>query len=444
MCGIAIQLRTHLCNPERISHRGIVQGFEESGDYKMFHYKLPLQTGIDDEFNQPIKLKNGNYLLFNGEIFNYPDVFRNDVHYLTDFFSQDNWLESIGGDEYNTWDGFWAICIVSENKMYAFTDPLGKKQLYYRDGCISSEIKPLMNENHLELNYFSFDEIKIGPYTPFQEIYRIIPNVLHSFNGTAAATLKYNLFDLARKPKSFDLMGLIHESVRTRLINRLDSNTLFISGGLDSTIILHHIHRLGVLKDFELITIDNAEDSEYISLIESYFDCEIKRIPEYYLDNEEIESIIKAYEYPLERGSLFQQFRLCENSEGSVLYSGDGADELFSGYRRALENDSQMFDVFTELPYYHNIRLDRISMIFTKENRSPFLGHEVVRYALNCPYEHRKGKQILRDLYTGLIPQEIIDRGKVPLRESQMFDDRIKYTSKIKSIFKKVFNGNTN
>jgi len=437
MCGIAIKYKDHTCSANKISHRGIYGKGKQFGDYLMTHYKLPLQTEPGDEFDQPIRLRNGNYLLFNGEIFNAPKEFKNDVEYLVDFFSKPNWLESIGGAEYNHWDGFWAICIVTHDKVYAFTDPLGKKQLYFRDGCISSEMKPLLSNSNKDPR-FDQDEVIATSVTPFHGVSRILPNRLYWFKGTQANRSSRELFDLRRPSKDKDLVRMIHNSVEKRLINTLDQNTLFVSGGLDSTIILSHLHSLGVADDFQLLSVDNYKDSEFLSCIESYFGYKVDVIPSEPYSEDQLRKAIKVYEYPLERGSLLQQFRLCSKVKGSVIYSGDGADELFSGYSRAQIHDSQNFDVFVELPYYHHLRLDRIPMHFTKELRSPFLDHEIVRFALNCPYEYRKGKKILKELYKGSIPDEIINREKSPLREESMIRDRNSYIEKIKTTFNQI------
>lgn len=95
-----------------------------------------------DGWKQPLKLKDGGLLLFNGEIFNIPTKYTSDVEYLLDLFNSENIRDIL--EEANNWDGFWAIVHVSPNGfMYCFTDPLGKKQLYYNErGEICSEIRP--------------------------------------------------------------------------------------------------------------------------------------------------------------------------------------------------------------------------------------------------------------------------------------------------------------
>jgi len=436
---MTISYKDNFCDPSRIEHRGISEKHIEFGDYTLSHYKLPLQTEKGDPFDQPIALRNGNYLLFNGEIFNYPEKYKNDVEFLVDYFSVPFWENRIGSKSYNEWDGFWAICIITPDKVYAFTDPLGKKQLYYKNGCISSEIKPLLKSDSRE-PLFSFDEIQSTPLTPFKGVLRVLPNKLHIFEGTEVKVRPEELYDLDRfpSPEWATLEEHLHESIKRRMVNRLDSNTLFVSGGLDSTIILYHLCKMGVERDFQLLTIQNSEDEKYISVLEKFFGVSIERIPGGPLGYPDLTKVISGYEHPLERGSLFPQYHLCSKSRGSVLYSGDGADELFSGYRRALVQDTQFFDVFVEIPYYHNLRLDRVSMLFTKELRSPFLGHEVVRFALNLPYEDRIGKKILKEIYKGKIPQEIIDRKKTPLRDERMFLDRKGYIEEFKRMFNKT------
>ena len=110
----------------------------------------------------------------------------------------------------------------------------------------------------------------------------------------------------------------------------------------------------------------------------------------------------------------YKLFKKCKDLGLTTVLTGDGADELFSGYTRAQKEDTQEFDVMVELPYFHHIRIDRMSMINTIECRNPFLNTELVKYALSIPYELRKNKAILREAYRNEIP--FVDVEKKPLR----------------------------
>ena len=71
-----------------------------------------------------------------------------------------------------------------------------------------------------------------------------------------------------------------------------------------------------------------------------------------------------------------------------------------------------------------------MSMHFTIECRNPFLGHDVIRAALQLPYSERINKKILKDQFRGFIPEEILDRKKEPLKINQIKENEILYRRK--------------
>jgi len=147
-------------------------------------------------------------------------------------------------------------------------------------------------------------------------------------------------------------------------------------------------------------------------------------------------------ETPIDLGSVIPQYHLFEAvaKEGlRIVLSGDGADELFGGYRRINEYDSQGSDVFHELTYYHLPRLDKMSMAYTTELRSPFLGHDVVDFALTLPFEERKNKKILKEAFSDIVPIEIIERTKVPLKNERIKTDPLIYRKYVIDLFIKNY-----
>jgi asparagine synthase (glutamine-hydrolysing) len=164
------------------------------------------------------------------------------------------------------------------------------------------------------------------------------------------------------------------------------------------------------------------------------------KVLDYKMDDNRNKEIYKKWnETPVDLGSVIPQFYLFEavKSQGSqrIVISGDGSDELFGGYSRIHEYDSQQSDVFEELCYYHLPRLDKMSMAHTLELRSPFLHLDIVRFALHLPLEWRKDKKILKDTFSPLLPSEIVDRKKIPLKNPQIKKDKVAYRLKAVELF---------
>ena len=74
-------------------------------------------------------------------------------------------------------------------------------------------------------------------------------------------------------------------------------------------------------------------------------------------------------------------------------------------------------------------------MAHTLELRSPFLNHDIVRFALSLPFEERKNKKILKDTFRGLVPDSVIERNKLPLKNQKIVEDQISYRKEVIKLF---------
>lgn len=433
MCGIIITKDDNKI--PLLKHRGIESNYVGLAGYYLGHHRLPIQTEVGDKFGQPIRLVDGDYLLYNGEIFNYPEKYGSDVEYLRDLFNNNSMRDVL--EEANQWDGFWAIVHVTTNGfMYCFTDPLGKKQLYYNErGEISSEISPLVSETSRIDRMFKSEVYKWGyntdDRTPYEDIKRIMPNKLYIFcSGKILNIHPGNYYDWNRYQPKSDLKELMARSVQSRLISKSYQIGALVSGGLDSSIIASILNDLGAKVSY--YSVDNNE-GKFANILAQFLGISLEVLP--YQTKDEIEEAFTWNETPIDLGSVVPQHKLMSIVPERIVLTGDGADELFGGYRRITQYDSQMSDVFEELPFYHLPRLDRASMRYTIELRNPFLSHDIVKYAMALPYTERINKKHLKDVFRDKLPREIIDRDKLPLKNPELVQDSATYKDFVFNMF---------
>jgi asparagine synthetase B (glutamine-hydrolysing) len=154
------------------------------------------------------------------------------------------------------------------------------------------------------------------------------------------------------------------------------------------------------------------------------------------------ESLI-IHQSPVDLGSVKPQISMAKKLKEIGFYTtltGDGADELFGGYKRSALYDSQFSDIFMELPYYHLPKLDRTMMRFTIESRSPFLSPKVISHALTIPHSKRNGeKKVLKELFKNDIPKIILNRDKKPLKNKHIEIDCTKQRILNNKTWKKLY-----
>ena len=114
-----------------------------------------------------------------------------------------------------------------------------------------------------------------------------------------------------------------------------------------------------------------------------------------------------------------------ENTDTTVLFSGEGSDELCQGYiyfHKAPspdEGDKESRRLLHDLYLYDNLRADRTTAAHGLELRVPFLDKFFTSYYLSLPGEDRQPKEgiekyFLRKAFsdTGLLPEEVLWRPK--------------------------------
>ena len=388
---------------ELISHRGIrskVRG-------NLGSVRLPIQ-GLDPKYDGPYD--SGRWrIAYVGEV--YEHKYESDIIYVLDAW------ESEGIEPFKNFDGMWSFVLWDSLKgeYHVVTDHLAKKPLYINHLLqISSEIKALIVPDHKEADEFYYSWIAragICPFenTPFKNIKKIPPGSHWIIKNQEI--IQKNTYRTLKPYSHGSIRGLLERAVKNRLTSDVPISIL-CSGGLDSTIIYKLASQ--IKDDITVVHIENDE-AEYLEYLKPIKNLEQVVIEKGWL----LSSVLYYNEGPSDLGSMIPQYLISKNIDSAktpVLLTGDGADECFLGYSRAQEYDSRYYDIFSELIYYHIPRLDKLSSAFTFELRSPFLSTKVVETALSLKYEKSKGKQVLKDAFSDIVPKEIIERKKQPLR----------------------------
>ena len=416
---------------EKMSYRGLkdYKGYMSYKGYNLAHIALPMVDPDPELSTQPIRFEKEPPSMFVGEIFNYKDF----GDYETDaIMIHKTYRENKSHEFFHNFDGFWSFITFFNDEPIIYTDFLGIKPVYYRrdTDAAASEIDILKDFGPVTHNNFFHSNVMKWGYdptgnTPWNEIAQLKPGHF-LYKGR-----EYPYWDWNQVPIT-NLYDDLSLAVKLRCGGFRDV-AMLLSGGLDSTI----IH--GLIKEQGLkvtsIHVENDERS-YAKLVDKdCLDVSLGAINDDYA--------IEVHQSPVDLGSVKPQIAMAEKLKELGYHNvltGDGADELFGGYRRAKEYDSQYSDVFAELPFYHLPKLDRTMMRSTVELRAPFLSPSVIVHGLNTPYSERQGeKVVLKETFKNLVPKKILDRDKLPLKTEAIRKDPMKQRIQNNSIWETLY-----
>lgn len=370
MCGINGGYKIDTETIEKMvlatTHRGPdATGIITTDNATFGHNRLAI-IDTSERSNQPMLSPDGRHMLvFNGEIYNFKEL-RSQLP---------NWNFKSEGDSevllaaLSTWgektmerlEGIFAFAWYDKevDSLLLVRDQGGVKPLYFcqtnRGLFFSSELKgiiasipnPTLNvaavSQYLHFNYVP------SPLTLVEGVQKIRPGHLVRFSEGSISTERY--FS-PNKPtrhsvSSLELKTVIGKEVEAQLISDRPLGVL-LSGGLDSSIVLHHAAKVGKMKTFSTgFEMSKGAESEYEKFnadaqiakktSESYgcehtdFKISLKMI------RAELLSIIEKLDEPVSSPTQVSQFLLNRfiRQEGIVVaLGGDGGDELWGGYVR--------------------------------------------------------------------------------------------------------------
>ena len=314
--------------------------------------------------DQPMKI--GSYIIcYNGEIYNFKEIKKKlltkgylfkstgDTEVLLTAWIE--WKEKV----LDMLDGMFAFSIwdYKEKLLFLARDRFGKKPLVYANVSntfsFASDVAALKEIQHsgginreAVKSLFRFRYIS-EPMTIYDNFKKLPPGsyLIHNKYGTKIC--KY--FSLAKVNKDYsynkdatkkDITKLIISAVEKRLLSDVPLG-VFLSGGIDSGLILGALSKLG--KKIPCFTVGFSDVSSYYNEIDradkltKYLGFKHHKIfltPNKTINS--IEEILRTSDEPFADSSSIPMFLVANKSSKyiKVALTGDGGDEIFGGYRK--------------------------------------------------------------------------------------------------------------
>jgi asparagine synthase (glutamine-hydrolysing) len=346
-----------------IRHRGPDdEGVEVFGPVGLAFRRLSI-IDLSSAGHQPMANEDGSiWIVFNGEIYNFRELrrrltARHAFRSQTDSEVLVHLYEEVGERLVDELDGMFAFVIFDRlrQQLVMARDPFGIKPLYFAFNqerfVFGSEIKALLASGEVSralddaaLNdYFDFLFIP-APRSVFADVRKVLP----------AHTMRLDLRSWDLEPRRYwqpqyrpeqgrtldswadEVEAELQRSIQAQLVADVPVGA-FLSGGIDSTLVSRGA-ALAAEQPLQTFTIDFADQEFSEARFASQIANAIHARPVFRrVEHETIEhlpQLVEFYDEPFADSSMLPTFVVSRvtREQVTVALSGDGGDELFSGY----------------------------------------------------------------------------------------------------------------
>ena len=443
MCGIFAYIGNKYTNQQlidfanKISHRGPdMSKYLKINDNIFFAFFRLAINGLDNESNQPL-IHNGNYLICNGEIFNFKQLI--EMNNFTNEYKTNSDCEIIlhlynkfGIDETcKLLDGEFAFILYdsTKNMLYCARDQLGIRSLYWNPSelSFSSELKgmPTPIEECSNIEQFSCASYLTLNLADVDS--NVNCNITKYYNFVSFPFHKDNEIDIIN-----NIRKLFVDAVKKRLMSERKLACL-LSGGLDSTtvtaIIANNVEPY-TLNTYS-IGLKGSIDLHYANIASKSLKTNhtsIELTNDQFLDAiEKTIMQIESYDTTTVRasvGNYLVSLYIKDHCDDTVIFCGDVSDEIFASYRGFYYAKNNM-DFYAEnvkmlenIQYFDVLRSDKSISGAGLEARVPFSDIHFLKYCMGIEpslkqfSKNKIEKYLFRKAFEHLLPPELAWRVK--------------------------------
>ncbi|KAH0534292.1 asparagine synthetase [glutamine-hydrolyzing] [Cotesia glomerata] len=404
---------------------------------------------------QPMRLyKYPNvFLICNGEIYNFKQLrdkynfsysSKCDIEIITHLY-----MNGGAKNVVNNLDGVFAFCLMDmqENKVLIGRDPYGVRPLFRllsTDGqlAVCSETKGLIGLTDQVTGDWTLEPFPPGHY----EEYKILENgkveflsrVCYHKPGDKPSFDTYVPWNaLVPTDVQGNIVKLFTGAIEKRLMADRRIGCL-LSGGLDSSLVASLVvklakkHNLPYKVQTFAIGMGDSPDLRAARQVAQFIDSEHHEIT---FTEQDIADVLDNVIYTLETfdittvrasvGMYLLAKYIKEKTSTTVIFSGEGADELAQGYiyfrdaPNPHDGHEESLRLLKDIYLYDGLRADRTTSAHSLELRVPFLDLQFTNYYLSLNQESRQPqngveKHLLRSAFDkeNLLPNNILWRHK--------------------------------
>ncbi len=385
--------------------------------------------------NQPLfDSTTGNYLICNGEVYNYPTLraeFDKDYHFISHSDCEVilPLYKKCGLKETALrLDAEYAFVIydAKTKTLVAARDPIGIRPLFY--GYSLAENKIMFASEVKVLTPYC---LKINPFPPG-----------YYFDGENFICYRNPSKAIKQGPRDMDkvltsIREKLIEGVRKRLTADVPIGFL-LSGGLDSSLVCSIAAKIlkTPITTFSVGMNVNPIDIKYAKIVADYLKTNHHEV---YFNELDVKMILDELIFQLETWDIttirasIGMYLVCkyirEKTDIKVIFTGEISDELF-GYKYTdfaptpEEFQKESAKRIHELYLYDVLRADRCISSHSLEARVPFGDLDFVDFVMEIPAEikmnkYNMGKYLLRAAFIGdYLPNEILYRDKAAFSDA--------------------------